>query len=122
MDFYEYLPDDFKQNLPDEFKLKIDISNIKNLNSEIKGGVKESKGEDTPTSSDEEETNIILKKAEAQFSKQDRNLREQLNIQNERVKTKMLQLQGMVEQQVKIKRLMKRNMKVERSIRKRMLQ
>ena len=34
----------------------------------------------------------------------------------------MLQLQGMVEQQVKIKRLMKRNMKVERSIRKRMLQ
>ena len=60
-------------------------------------------------------------KAEAQFLKQDRNLREQITIQNERVKTKMLQLQGMVEQQVKIKRLMKRNMKVERSIRKRML-
>ena len=33
----------------------------------------------------------------------------------------MIQLQGMVEQQIKIKRLVKRNMKVERSIRKRML-
>ena len=40
---------------------------------------------------------------------------------NERVQDKILKAQLMAEQQVKLKRLIKRNKKVERSIRKRLL-
>ena len=82
----------------------IDISNIKNLNSQIKDGVKEAKGEnvtdrDAEESEEEEEpANPIYKKAEAKFFAEDKELRTEVQTANERVKAKMIQLQGMVEQ------------------------
>lgn len=54
------------------------------------------------------------------FLDDQKNLKEEVNTSNERIRSKMMKLQDMMSQNIRIRRLIKRNRRTERSIRKRL--
>ena len=120
MDFYEYLPDQFKE-LIDERDIPASAKNSSNSDSSAekkrKMTTRSDKSHDSKKSKKDAEVDI----ATAKFLVDDKKLKQDVGEVNARIKDKVGQLTEMVEQQVRVKRLCKRNRKIERSIRKRLL-
>ena len=118
MNFYEYLPEQFK-SLIDERDIPQHIRDSKSeFEAEAKDKVK-SKSEKSEDSSKKSITKVELNAITLKFLTEDKKLKSEVGGMNARIKEKVLQLTEMVEQQVRVKRLVKRNRKIERSIRKR---